>query len=264
MSDDVDTSEDAPVANHKQWEEMLVQARRLLSALEQQVNLQSNDVNGTCPVFYGDEVFHIALPWASFDNMQMRLASRHAPIDGILFKQLFDLIPTLKGKAIIDIGAYSGLMGLVLRRYMRPEYLHMIEPQGVMQEPLRKSIEADPDGSDIGLSQVIIDDATSQMVRAESRPDRLSEVNYLRREGGNLAATTIDALGIERVGLLNLDIPGQKIYAIRSAAQTIERSRPAILTNLTGRDISEINAHLSALGYEGVRIGGHSMLFLPQ
>lgn len=264
MSDDVDTSEDAPVANHKQWEEMLVQARRLLYSLEQQVNLQSNDVGGTCPIFYGDEVFHIALPWASFDNMQMRLASRHAPIDTLLLKQLLDLVPSLQGKSMIDVGAYTGLTGLIMRRYLKPDYLHLIEPQNVMQDSLKKSIAANPEGCGISLHQLVIDNGLEPMVRADSRPDRLSEVRYIRRDGGHVSAVALDSLDSDQVGLINLDIPGQKIYALQGTARTIETFRPAILTNLTGRDVKEIRDYLSEYGYKGVHVGENSMIYLPQ
>lgn len=244
--------------------ELMEQAGRLLVKLEHQVGLLSNPVDGTCPVFYEDEVFQIALPWAAFDNYQLKIATRHTVPDAGLFVQLFDLLPDLNGRTLLDVGSYTGLSALVMQRFLGPSKLHLVEPQKVMQEALQRTVKANLKTSQFTLHDCIIDNGDSAMTRASSRPDRLSEASYLRREGGKLQSSTIDSLGIRKLGLIHLDMPGQKIYALRGAEKTLTSERPVIVTNLTGRDIAEQREFLEGLGYEYVRAGKHSAIFLPK
>lgn len=244
--------------------ELLEQANRLLNKLEHQVGLQSNPVDGTCPVFYEDEVFQIALPWAAFDGYQLKIATRHTVPDPVLYVQLFDLLPGLNGRALLDVGSYTGLSGLVMHRFLNPSKLHLVEPQNVMQEPLRRTMKANLKTSQVTLHSCIIDDGTSAMTRASSRPDRLSDVAYLRREGGKLQSSTIDNLGIKNLGLIHLDTSGQKIYALRGAEKVLENDRPVVVTNLVGRDSVEQREFMEARNYEFVRAGKHAAIFLPK
>ena len=238
-------------------------ARRLLDRLEQQIALMSNPVAGTCAVFHEDEAFEIALPWAAFENYQFKIASRHAAPDPMLYTQLFDLIPSLAGKALLDIGAFTGLQGLIMRRFLEPSQLLMVEPQAMMQKHLGRTIAANPEGCPVTLLKAVIDDGTSVMQKSATRHERLADTSYLRRDSGKISATTIDALGLTDLGLINLDIPGAKIYALKGAEATLRDQRPPVLVNLSGRDATEIKEFMEPLGYEFVRLGNHGALLLP-
>ncbi|NDW53442.1 FkbM family methyltransferase [Aliiroseovarius sp. PrR006] len=242
---------------------LLTQAQNLIKQLERQIQLMSNPQEGTCSVFYRDEEFRVALPWASFENYQFRIASSHVVPDPVLLTQLFDLVPSLEGKSLIDVGSYTGLQGLVLRKFLSPASTHMVEPQKTVQNALSRTIEANSDGGPISLIRAVVDDGTSMMVRGDIQPAKLSETAYIRREGGDVEAKAIDDLGIENVGLINLDIPGQKIYALRGAEETMKKDKPVILTNLSGRDAVEIKEFMEARSYEAVRVGRHSLVCLP-
>lgn len=248
----------------QRWETMLEQSGRLLSRLEQQIHLQSNPVSGTCAVFFDDEVFDIALPYAAFDAYQFKIASRHSAPDPLLFTQLLDLIPTMTDKSIIDVGSFTGLSGLILRRFLLPKNLIMIEPQRVCQSHLARTIAANPEGCDVTLLPHVIDEEGSTIARGLTRADRLSETVYLRRGEGMLNATSIDSIAPKDVGLINIDIPGQKIYALRGAALTLETYRPVVIVNLTGRDAPEIQEYMKTQDYEFARAGSHSAFLLPK
>lgn len=258
------TADPAPAEPLPQAADLLDQATRLLNKLEHQVGLLSNPVGGTCPVFYEDEVFQIALPWAAFDGYQLKIATRHTVPDPTLFVQLFDLLPDLNGRTLLDVGSYTGLSGLVMQRFLNPSKLHLVEPQKIMQDPLRRTVKANLKSSQVSLHDCIIDDGTSAMTRASSRPDRLSEATYLRRENGPLQSSTIDDLGIKNLGLIHLDLPGQKIYALRGAQNVLTNDRPVVVTNLLGRDSAEQREHMESLDYEFVRAGKHAAIFLPK
>lgn len=256
MTDDTNLNQPA--------DDLLARAVRVLDRAEQQLSLISNPVGGTCPIFYDDCVFNVALPWASFDPYQYKIASRHGVIDTVVLTQLFDLLPSIEGRALIDVGSYTGLQALVMRQFMKPSVVHMIEPQKVMRASLERTIAANPEGAAIHLSDDIIGEDGATMGRAATRADRLSETAYLRKDNGKLSARGLDALGIQNVGLINLDIPGPKIYALRGAAALLRGDRPAVLTNLSGRDAPEIGAYMDEHDYEFVRVGDHAALYLPK
>ncbi|RCW88292.1 FkbM family methyltransferase [Paracoccus lutimaris] len=258
--DSLDQNESEPSADAALFD----RAKRVLDRLDQQINLMSNPVDGTCPVFHLDEVFQIALPWASFESYQYRIVNRHSVPDPVLFTQLFDLIPTLAGKALLDIGSFTGLQALVIRRFMSPSHVHMIEPQNMLQAPLKRTIDANPEGCPVTLVQEIIDDETSAMAISAVRTERLSETSYLRRDGGKLKSKSIDRLKLKNIGMINLDIPGTKVYALKGAETMLKKQRPVVMVNLSGRDVVEMKAFMEPLSYDFVRLGAHSALFLPR
>ncbi|MFS4439212.1 FkbM family methyltransferase [Paracoccaceae bacterium GXU_MW_L88] len=243
---------------------LLASAQRLLDHLDQQIQLMGNPVDGTCVVFHEDESFNIALPWAAFEDLHFRIAHRHAAPDLVFYNQLFDLLPSLDGKAILDVGAFTGLQGLILRRFLAPSHVYMVEPLNMVQPVLQRTIEANPEGCPISLHQEIIDDGTSPMTRSSMPPKKTSAIAYLRRKDGKLTATTIDALGFDNLGLINLDIPGTKLYALNGAKETLETMRPVVTVNLAGRDVPEMKEFFEPLNYRFVAIGRHSGVFLPE
>lgn len=237
--------------------------RRLIDRMDRQVLLIGNDTAGTAPVFYDDAVFNIALPWASFEEYQFRILSRHAVPEPVFYTQLFDLLPSLTGKIMIDVGSYTGLQAMVMRHVMTPTHVVMIEPQNVMQPLLARTIAANPDGCPVTLLQLVIDDGTQGMVRSGTQPGKLHDTSYLRREGAALASHTLDSLDLGAVGLINLDIPGPKIYALRGAQTMLRNHRPAVVVNVAGRDVNEMREFMTTLDYEFVRLGERFAMFLP-
>ncbi len=266
LSSDIDSADDINQNETGQspQDALLDRAKRVLDRLDQQINLMSNPVDGTCPVFHEDELFQIALPWASFDAYQNRIVTRRGVTDNVLYNQLFDLMPTLSGKALLDIGSYTGLQALVIRRFMSPSHVYMIEPQNMMQPLLRRTIDANPDGCPITLMQEVIDDETMPMAISAVRTERLSETQYLRRASGKLKSKSIDKLKLKNIGMINLDIPGSKIYALKGAETVLKKQRPVVMVNLSGRDATEMKEYMEPLSYEFVRIGAHAALFLPR
>lgn len=258
-----DAAPDASVPAADEEKMFLVPLRRLIDRMDRQVRLIGHEAEGTTPIFYEDAVFNIALPWASFEDYQFRILSRHAVPEPVFYTQLFDLLPSLAGKVLVDVGSYTGLHAMVMRHVMSPTRLVMIEPQAVLQPVLHRTIAANPDGCPVLLLQLIIDDGTQAMVRSNTQPNKLHDTSYLRCDGAHLTSVTLDSLSLENVGLINLDIPGAKIYALRGAEATLRRHHPAVVVNVTGRDVNEMKEFMTRLDYEYVRIGERFAMFLP-
>ena len=245
-------------------EKLLVEGQKLLSELQGAVRLTGMSPDGTFPIFYQDQVVHIALPWAAVDNLQMSFATRRGPADIVFFEQLLDFIPTLEEKAFLDVGSYTGTFAMFVRRFLKPVVTHMFEPQNVMIDALHKTISVNDDAKDVVLHQAIIDEDDVAHAIGAYRPDKLSEVKYLRRDGGKLQSRSIDSFGIENVGYINFDFPNSKINAVKGAMQTIRRDRPVMTFDMGARDVKELQVALEPLDYEAIRAGRNSMIFLPK
>jgi FkbM family methyltransferase len=246
-------------------EKMLGQAGKLLSQMQASTRFNSAmRADGTCPIFYQDVVQHIALPWADFELSQMQLLARRAPKDDVFLRQLFDLVPSLEGKALIDVGSFTGVHAMMLRAFLKPKETHMFEPQKTMKEALETTIAVNGAGKDVTLHTDVIDEDGQDIVMSAYRPDRLSEATYLRRADGPLKSKSIDSLKIKKVGCLCLEFNNSKVNALRGAEKTLIKDRPVITLDLTARDIDEVRAFLEPHNYEDIRAGQHSIIFLPK
>ncbi len=77
------------------------------------------------------------------------------------------------------------------------------------------------------------------------------------KDGDDISVTTVDALGVDDLDLLQLDIEGYEGVALLGADKTIERCRPIIHLELRGRAMygfsdTDVRAWLKAHGYTQV------------
>lgn len=245
-------------------EKLLVEGRRLLRSLENAAHYATAlRPDGTCPVFYQDEVVYVCLPFGDFERYQMQLIARRAPHDPQLLLQLFDLLPNLSGKAFLDVGSYTGSFAMIVRKALSPAETHLFEPQKTMREALLKTISANGAEQDTTFHDTVVDDGSSSMTMGTYRPHLLSETPYLRRDDGKIQATSIDAMSVAPVGLINLNFHNTKVHALSGAMQTIERDLPFITCDLSGRDLQEMRELLKPLGYEDVPAGPNSTIHVP-
>ena len=248
----------------KEIETLLTRARRLLDEMQTAVRLTTYDRQGTCPIFYNDSVFEIALPWAAIDRMQMSYVERRMPLDPLLIDQLIALIPTLRGRTLVDVGAFSGATAMILRHFLQPEHTHLIEPQNTLQDSLSMTILANAAETDTTLHQCIIDEADAEIAIGQYRPDRLSDIKYLRRNGGRFRAVALDSIDLGNVGLITLDYRNDKIYALRGGLEMITRERPFICVDISSGDLAEMRTFLEPLGYVDTPVGNQQAVFCPE
>ncbi|MEL6570870.1 MAG: hypothetical protein AAFQ64_04375 [Pseudomonadota bacterium] len=246
-------------------ERLLAEGRKLFNSLAGAAHYTTAmRPDGTCPIFYQDDVYYICLPFGDFDRYQMHMVARRTPHDPQLLVQLFDLLPDLKGKAFLDVGSFTGSFAMVVRGMLTPAETHLFEPQKTMHDAIQITISANGAEKDTTFHPDIIDDGTETMLMGTYRPHLLSETPYLRRADSKLQSKSIDALKIEKVGLINLHFHNSKMYALAGAKKTIERDLPFITTDLHGRDLKEMRELLNPLGYEEVGASQHTMIFVPK
>ncbi len=251
-------------ANALKFTELMLAANRAISELKIASRLLALPTDGICPILFNDHFYNIALPFAGFDTYQRVLLAARAIPDYDFFEQFLNIAAGVSGKVIVDVGSYTGLHAIVMARSFQSTHIHLFEPQMTLQDALRRTIAANGLTQTSTLHAAIVDEADREMNIGRQRPDRMSETIYLRKAGGKKRSVSIDSLSLENVGIINFDFSASKIPALRGALQTIKNCRPLIATDLTGRDILEINALLVEHAYDMLRVGRNSAIFIPR
>jgi FkbM family methyltransferase len=81
-------------------------------------------------------------------------------------------------------------------------------------------------------------------------------------EGAIIPQLTIDTLGLTDLDLLQLDVEGYEINAIKGAKKTIEKFRPVVILENGGGD--DICAFMGNLGYERKDQTGADSIWVPK
>lgn len=98
---------------------------------------------------------------------------------------------------------------------------------------------------------------------------RLSMTAQVER-GGDISAIPIDALELEKVGFLKLDVEGYELNALKGADQTITRCKPVIFMEVKPEEeeLSEApyaaHKHVLSKGYEVVQELGLNWVYYPK
>lgn len=89
-------------------------------------------------------------------------------------------------------------------------------------------------------------------------------------EGGGTPVTvpriTIDGLGLRDVRFIKMDVEGHELAALRGAAETINRDRPAVLVELEARlqDVNPVIDLFESWGYRGSVLPGRDWIPLAE
>ena len=239
-------------------------ADKLIAQAGVELALQAAPRGKPVDIFVDDVRFPVHLPHAAFDVYQRRLAVTRAHPDPLLLRQLFALIPNLRGKTFVDVGAYSGLDALIVRRFLKPARAVLFEPQPFMARAIELTLAENPEGCPVELHRAVIGPDQGRARRSDTKTAKLFETTFDADEAGDVDTVPLDSFEIADVGLLNIDVSSRKLPILQGARDLIETNRPAILVNLVARDIAEFRAYLEPLGYLLCRIGQNSMIYLPE
>lgn len=234
------------------------------NSLQLAARISSLPADRFASVYYNDKIYNIRLNLVEFCPYQQQILMRRQPLDSVLLLQLFDLLPNLKGKGLIDVGGYTGLQSLVIADQLDASYMHVFEPQKVALSGLKATLEASEFGQRSTVYDVVIDEEDQILAIANARPDRLSRASFIHREGGAYKARSLDSLDLSDIGLLHVDFQASKINLLRGATNLISQQKPVIVMDLSGRDIAEIDIFLENFDYISIRSGGNYSIFLPQ
>lgn len=246
-------------------DKVLGEAKALMQEMRLANRLHYVKPDGTTKIYFQDHAVSVAVPMADIDGYQRRLLELRMPHDPGMITQLVDLLQTLEGRSIVDAGAFTGSLSFMLREFLKPSALHLFEPQAIIRSALEAAVAANTTKDcPIHFRADIIGEDKAEMTIAAQPPGRLSQTQYIRREGGTLHSVAIDSCECGIVGMIILDYENDKIDALRGALKTIERDKPCLLVDRNSRDEAEIVKLLEPFNYAVTGIGRTYHLFVPE
>ncbi len=175
------------------------------------------------------------------------------------------LLPFLvpPGRIAIDVGANKGIYTLALSALARE--VHAFEPNPLMVARLQRGIPAN-----VRLHHLALSDRAGEATLAVPRTSkgRLGHVGGSLRSDKAVADTEkfsvrserLDALNLNDLGFIKIDVEGFEEQVLAGAAGTLARERPVIQIELeerhTGRSIGELIRSIEVLGYQGLFLQG--------
>jgi len=168
------------------------------------------------------------------------------------------LVPFLAdpNRAAVDIGANKGVWTLYLARHCTHVYAFEANPK-VYRWLARYTSLPNVTTSNIALSDTQ-GMATLRIPRhargysnqhASLSPDNVSE-NFAAVE---VEAKPLDALKLEDIGFIKIDVEGHELAVLRGARETLARSKPTLVVEMeerhTKRRIEDLIAEVERLGY---------------
>lgn len=181
-----------------------------------------------------------------------------------------ELVSHIKPEVAIDVGAHLGSFTFLLARYAR--VVVAVEPDPRAAGTLASNISAN------GLRNVIVFPYACSSSDGKELGFKLERgvTSRVVQSGGDVAVKSItvdaivEALRLERVGFLKVDVEGHELEVLRGAQNTLRRHRPALLVELWLKNAGEEEELLQRLGYRLARvltkhaIGVENRLYLPQ
>jgi FkbM family methyltransferase len=213
-----------------------------------------------------DLVVRLHLPLVHTDFIQKRILATRAFYE---LPQLLDVMGHLDADSVVvdagaNIGNHSVFFGLVcgVRR------VHAFEPMRVAYANLVRNLELN------GLANVTAHNKAVGAAEGHAELLRYTAQNTggtmldLGRQG-RYPVTTVDALGLDRLDLLKIDVEGAQHAVLEGAAATLARCRPLVWLELRPRkdEFDAGNAHMEKLGYRRLRSLGNARtdhLFQPR
>jgi FkbM family methyltransferase len=220
--------------------------------------------------------------WIRYQGFKVFMTLKDLDLSLLMFSSIHEpaekeLVRLIKPEVAIDVGAHLGSFTLLLAKYAR--VVVAVEPNPRALGILARSVSAN------GLRNVIIFPYACSSSDGKELSFKLERGgrSHVIQSGGDVAVKTIrvdtivEALRLERVDFLKVDVEGHELEVLRGAQNTLKRHRPALLVELWLKNAGEEEELLQRLGYRLARVltryakgrarsegGAENRLYLPQ
>lgn len=182
-------------------------------------------------------------------------------------RRFFETWPVGDG-VIVDVGANVGLVSLLMARRFPDRPVHAFEPNPSTFAALEANAARNRAGN-IQCHRAAVSEAEGTVL-FENDPVKRGTASIALQQGEHSAevpATTLDAFaaaqGVDRIGLLKIDVEGFETLVLRGAARVLAEVRPAViyfevcpmLTESRGFDPAGPAQMLADAGYALSRLG---------
>lgn len=167
---------------------------------------------------------------------------------------------------VVDAGANMGVYSVELARVPHvPTIVHAIEAQRLIYQMLNANLALNSIDNVYTYHRVLSDVSGDSMDLA--CPDLTCPANYgafeiptdvrnsdfectRRMDPESVRTMTLDSLGLERCGLIKIDVEGMEDCVLRGAVQLLKRDRPSLFFERHKTDYSMVLAMLHDLDYD--------------
>lgn len=154
-------------------------------------------------------------------------------------RRLADFVPA--GGTAVDVGAWMGPWTRALAA--RCDAVHAIEPQPALAAFLRRvappnvTVHEAAVGAEPGEATLVVDPRPGRDQLARLGQDTVEGIEPRHRVEHRVRVVTLDALGLEEVGFVKIDVEGHELEALRGAGALLAASRPVVLLEAEQRHL---------------------------
>lgn len=178
-------------------------------------------------VLYRDMTIKWSVPQAMNDSLQ-----GHIVASGAFFElSLLEHVKTFLGPdpVILDAGANIGNHTIFFSRICEARKVFAVEPQRKVAEILEQNIRLN-ELSGVEVIRKVLGDRESRasLCFLPESAGNLGATGFRHEASGTYPMTTVDALNIDHLDLMKIDVEGSEYELLLGARTTIERSHPLI------------------------------------
>lgn len=184
-------------------------------------------------------------------------------------KELFLLEFLVDGGTALDIGANKGLYSSYLALWA--DKVIAIEPNPVLARKLRYALPGNCTVMQVAVSDkkglATLNIPISKDGKAGYNTASLEEVSCDHTQQVEVETLTVDALKLEDVRFLKIDVEGHEESVLKGAKNTIEKQRPIVLmeANETASDKTKaLFAYFDDLDYVALQMAGNQLISLTR
>ncbi|MGI9212661.1 MAG: FkbM family methyltransferase [Methylococcaceae bacterium] len=243
-------------------EELLQQILQQMTALNNYQRYLALGPDKICQFMYADRLFNVYLPFSNKDLIQKQILMNNTFFELHYLRTIQPLIPA--NAVIIDAGANIGNHTLFFAGVCRARKVYSFEPLKEIFKILEKNISINGFDQVMPINAVL--GANPGYASLDSFiPNNIGATSFALGTEGNYEITTIDALNLDKVDFIKMDVEGAQQSALEGAKQTLTRCRPRLWIELRQKfgEYEPTANQLSSMGYRLERkLGSNDFLFV--
>lgn len=189
------------------------------------------------------------------DNADDSIQSFHA-VGRFYEEEELTLIETYvdRGARILDVGANIGNHMIFFEKFMDAKEIILVEPHPIAIATLRLNASLNNlNRVDFSLLGQALGDKAGRGLLETSDPNNLGGTVCYFDPAGTISISRGDVLlGSRQVEFIKIDVEGQEIAVLNGLINTIKASLPTIFVEVQVKNIEEVVALMTGLGYERI------------
>ena len=210
------------------------------------------------------------LPLANDDTIQQLILLYDDYFEGGLLRRIaFDFKSGLiskrigeKGSVVVDIGANIGNHTVYFANELHAGKVIAFEPVPQTFQILSVNVQINKLQDRVELRNAGLSNKNDRASIAVYNPGNVGGTS-LTQGKGQLALTTLDALNLQSIAFIKMDVEGMEVEALEGALETIKRTRPPMLIESFNDRFPLVEEFFGKLDYRYESLPDSNYLFYP-